>query len=613
MLKISDIPEENILFYDIETDHQYAPYAQLKLIGVKYGFEGKPERVKHLDQRKKFKEKLADRDTISVGFNNLNFDNIVLLRNNYTVNPDSNHDGFLMMKAIAPRLPSYSLKFVNWFYGGDPHWQEMEFEIWRQKTKSTWEEAIQLAPKHLINAYLDRDLSQHEFVFKLAWEKVQESPHWKAYQLDLSQGAPVAEMILKGGLFIDRKACREKIALMQNDRERYNQEAHLLSGGEITNVNSSKQVGAYLNTEGFALELSANGDFAVKKSDLVDLKEEDPIADLSYKVREINGTLKFFENYLAAAEAKPKDNGWIPYAIGISVARTRRFTSSSLYGINFQNANESAKAVQRVPEGWLGVWIDATQVENVVHIYESEGAERRQAYEADEDWNEYVWLCNRIKDKNKDKKYWDSVPSPEIPHWTIYKQFKTAKLALNFGMGVRKFCKITGVDSSIGYKTFNSIHEACPDIHILQNKVARLLVKYGRVQDVFGHIYSDEIKRAYKAVAYLVQGCGTGSLPKAQIAANYLTIHKFDEPSLKGGIMCGSTHDEIAMRLNLQLGPKRIQNILDELMSNMTKKFSLKFDNIPLRAKLYLSRTTAAEHEEVKISNTNRIREFSAT
>jgi hypothetical protein len=57
------------------------------------------------------------------------------------------------------------------------------------------------------------------------------------------------------------------------------------------------------------------------------------------------------------------------------------------------------------------------------------------------------------------------------------------------------------------------------------------------------------------------------------------------------GVLCGTTHDEIQGRISLLLEPDQIIATLQQMMEAMTSKFSPYFDNIPLRAKLYLSRT----------------------
>ena len=74
MIKISDIRESDIMFYDIETDHQFAAYAELKMIGVQYGFRGEPQLVESWGEKKRFRSALADPDIIKVQFNGINFD-----------------------------------------------------------------------------------------------------------------------------------------------------------------------------------------------------------------------------------------------------------------------------------------------------------------------------------------------------------------------------------------------------------------------------------------------------------------------------------------------------------------------------------------------------------
>lgn len=607
-LPIDEIAEEHILFYDIETDHQYAPYAKLKMIGVQEGINGKPFLIETKAQEAWFKKKLQCCKTLKCGWNSKSFDDIVLHRHGYPIVEENSHDLMLAMKTIHPRSASFSLKFCNFDWFCDPHFPEMVLEEWAKKNGlDKWQ-----GPKSLIGPYCLHDITQTKNMFQLIWDNVIKSEHWSAYLLDLSQGEPVREMMLEGGIYLSGDILKEKVAALQWEKMGWGQRAFQLSSGRVTNPNSTKQMGSYLNTEGFAMALTNDGEFSVNKSLLLDLIDVDcsdndrnAVARCTWETRRINASLKYFENYLAALQdASNSKPNWIPVSYSISNARTRRYTSSSMYGLNFQNANKEAKSVQIVPKGWLQVFIDSTQVENVVHIYESNDRARRRAYIADPNWNEYVWLCNQILGGERDKKELDSIQSPQIPNWSIYKQFKTVKLALNFGMGVTKFCTTAGIEHKVGKKMFDLIHDACPAIHRLQNRVSSDLVKYGQVRDVFGHIYSGDVRMAYKVVAYLVQGSGTASLPKAQIRANWETLK---ENGGRDAIMCGTCHDENVMRLNLKLGKMQILATLQKLMFNMTDRFSPKFDNIPLRAKLYLSRTTAKEAEEVFIEDKEKI------
>lgn len=584
----------------------------MKKLGVKYGFEGPAVEVKSQKQIDKFKEHYESPEILKVGFNNRNFDDIVLVRYGYNPHLQNLHDGFLMMKSISHGIPSYSLKYLNFHFFGDFHEPERELRHHQQKWKWEWDRI----PSSLMSPYLAHDLIQHKNIFQLAWDTVQKEEHWGAYLNDLSQGPVIQEMTLEGKLYLDRDKCVEKIEYLHNEIHKWNNAAYEISNGEVTNANSSKQVGEFLDTQGFELAITSSGEFQLRKQELVDLLDQHPIAQCTFNIRKANGNLKYFENYLTAIDYEKARRNLsssirhidIPVSYSISGCSTRRYLSSSFHKLNFQNPNEEAKSVQVVPDRWLGWWIDSTQIENVVHIYESEDDERRKSYEKDYNWSEYVWLCNRILGGNLTKEELDAIPSPQVPNWSIYKQYKTAKLALNFGMGLSKFCVTTGVRRDEGYQTFNMIHEACPAIHYLQEKVGRLLKKQGYVKDVFGYRYTSS--QAYKAVAYLIQGCGTAALPKAHLYSNFKTIHKFDTKSHAFGRMQTTTHDENSGRLDLQLGFEKIYDILKELMYNMTDKFSHKFDGIPLRAKLYLSRTTAKEHKEIKIEDTKTIYDY---
>lgn len=610
-LPIASLQDDNdVLFYDIETTDQFAPYCELKLIVAQYGLHGKPFIVATTAQKNAFRSRLANPRTLKFGWNNKNFDDIVLHRHGYPVCEQGSHDLMLIAKTIAPYLASYSLKFVSWHYFADAH--QPEFELERYAKHNNLEKWSIEGP--LMERYALHDIKQTAKLFQLFWDVVIRTKHWDAYCLDLSQGEPLRQMMLDGGLWLDETDLSQRIEALQLEKLHWEDEANRLSKGAVKNPNSSKQLGEYLDSEGFSLAVGDNGNFSVPKSVLIDLidlengEDLNPVARCAYEVRRANGALKYFQNYVAALTcnvanvdaARPK--GWIPVQYSISGARTRRYLSNSKFKLNFQNPDKEAKKVQLVPKGWLGVWIDSTQVENVVHIYESSDRDRRLAYEADENWNEYVWLCNQILGGSRGQAELDATPSPHKPNWSIYKQFKTAKLALNFGMGIAKFCETCGLGSSAGRHIFAQVQEACPAIARLQERVANDLSANGEVTDAFGHIYTG--KEAYKVVAYLIQGCGTGSLPKAQIRANYDTILPL------GGVLAGTTHDECSLRLPLSLGPDKLLATLQDLMYNMTGKFSHKFDNIPLRAKLYLSRTTTYDAEKINITDEEKLRSF---
>lgn len=590
--KLSAIPDDKVLFYDLETDSKFAPYAKIREIGVAYGWDNKRVIVRTDKDRELFKQRINDPTWWKFGFNNSNYDDIVLGRHGISVNYSNRHDGFLIFKAIAPLMPAYKLKFINWLMLGDHHFEEGKLVEYQKHTGEI--DQFDNIPPHILDPYLKKDLKQHRDVIRIGWDHVIKDPHWGAYMLDLSNAQPLYEMTYTGGVYVNKPMCSERVETYRARMFRINNWMRRKTDGIVTNANSSHQVGEFLDTtENFEIALSDSGNFSIPKKELADLRGKSPIARATYLYRQLQGTIKFYENYLEAANEGRLQLckiAHIPLSQSISAARTRRDISSSKYGINFQNPNELAKRAQKVPKGFLGVFFDATQVENVVHIYESEDVERRKTYESDPNWNEYVWLCNRILRSNKTKKDLEKIKSETVPNWSVYKLYKTIKLALNFGMGPKKFSQETGIDIELARLLFEEIHEACPAIHFLQNKVKKLLQKYGRVQDVFGHIYSGPVDKAYKVVAYLVQGCGTGSLPKAQRRAVWEVLQDHN-----AGHVCSTTHDEIGFRVRLDLGESKIIQVLKDIHWCMTDCFSPRFDNIPLRSKLYLTRTTTAD------------------
>lgn len=617
------------VFYDLETDGEHPQYCNMTLCGALVqvydeAIDGWAETV-HVWEAPFTEEKLEEirgvickPDIQRIGFNNLNFDDLVLFNHGVQVPEEGTEDAMLAVKTVCPGLPAHGLKFLCWYLMGDHHWEQFELN----QSGHRFEGGV-VTDK--LRKYHRKDLKQHRDIWDWIRERAYSAQHLEAYKLDMAMKLPLQEMTFDGGTLVDVEKCKTTMDVLLAKKELIQATVQVESKGAVKNANSNQQVGKFLAlVEGFELSLTATEEFQVKKKDLADItgmedeamrawrpgmqlpENFSSVALLAWQMKDNETLRKYVKNYLAAAEGTGL-NGWIPNAYGISRAATRRTLSKSFFKINFQNSTEAIDEFKLVPPGMLGWFIDSTQVENVVHIYESQDIARRQAYEEDEDWNEYVWLCNRILGTNKDKKELDSIKSKQVPHWSIYKLYKTVKLALNFGMGIRKFCKTLGLDSSVGKEVFSDIHRACPAIRQLQDRIEANLCTFGFVQDTFGHIYTGYEEEAYKVVAYLIQGCGTGSLPKAQLRANYDTLHRWSEDlGCNVGPLCTTTHDENSGLLRLDLGEEVLSAILTELMDNMTTKFTHKFDGIPLRAKLYLSTTNTADKKKYETKDYRR-------
>jgi hypothetical protein len=235
-------------------------------------------------------------------------------------------------------------------------------------------------------------------------------------------------------------------------------------------------------------------------------------------------------------------------------------------------------------------------------MWKSKDYERIRSYTANPDWSEYVWLCNRILGISHTREELDNIPSTANPAWSVYKQYKTCKLALNFGMGVSKFSKTNRIDAGRSRALFETIHKACPAIKGLQKMIAAEIAKKGYVQDPFGHIYTGDVEDAYKIVAYFVQGCGTGSVPKAITRAIWDVLQPLNQ-GVPGGaklaLMNTLTHDETGFRLHLSLPAPTLLKTLWDCLYCAEGMFSGFFDDIPLRAKLSLSITNAADAKTI--------------
>jgi hypothetical protein len=219
-----------------------------------------------------------------------------------------------------------------------------------------------------------------------------------------------------------------------------------------------------------------------------------------------------------------------------------------------------------VPEGWLGWWADSRQIETWC-LWASKDKARRAAYEADPNWNEYVWLCNTILGTKHSRKELEAMPSPLDPNTSIYNQYKRIKLAMNFFMGHELFAKRAGLTKEQARDLFDDVHRACPAIKGICNTLRPELFQTGFVRDPWGHVLDGDYKDMPPVAMYFQQGSGTSSAPKAMTVANYATLHKLDSDEPRWypcvyhpfrkkyayGTICGTTHDECAFRLSLGL------------------------------------------------------------
>jgi hypothetical protein len=622
--------DEKIITYDIETDSKHAPYANLKMIGYQIGLHNKPQLVDLHDKRSRnnFRNLIGNPEWTKVSYNGVNYDELVLRRHGFPVDSNNSHDVFLMVKCCCPMLPAYGLKFVNWYFFGDPHDAERKLHAYLKHHKSTKSNSglpMYQAPAELLRDYCVYDVTQTVRLFKLFWPIVQRSRHWEAYsQVELPMREVIHQMIMEGGDCVNVGRIRREIDALRERIGELNAQAVALTKGRVTNAASGKQVARELvDQEKFKLEVSDKGNLLLRKEDLITMLDLDnpnndtsKLGRITYEIRDTNNQLGFLRAYRRAALYelrrceeralyRKRKYVTIPKSYSLSTARTRRILSNSRFGINFQNQNKVGKGIQLVPTGWLGVWIDATQIENVVHIWRSNDVLRRRDYERSTEWNEYVWLTNTILGGQRSREELDRINSSVHPGWSIYKQFKTCKLALNFGMGVKKFCRTNGISEREGKQLFEQVHRACPAIRKLQDLVRREIVIHGYIQDPFGHIYSGSPDAAYKVVAYFVQGCGTGSVPKVMARAIYDTLSVLnneyewrgmeDSEGPQVAVMTNLVHDEIGFRIRTDLPSPRILSCLRECLECMEGRFAHRFDGIPLRAKLSLSRTNSAE------------------
>jgi hypothetical protein len=214
-----------------------------------------------------------------------------------------------------------------------------------------------------------------------------------------------------------------------------------------------------------------------------------------------------------------------------------------------------------------------------------------------------VWLCGKsLGNADLTKGDVERIKSPANPGWSLYKQYKTAKLAINFGMGKSEFQRRNRLTTQAANIAYNEIHRICPAIKNLIYKVRNEIYRYGFIQDPFGHVYSGDPDAAYKIVAHFIQGCGTGSVTKAIGRAIWEVLKNVErEANLNTCLatMTGLIHDSFEFRLSLLLSDKTIIRTLHSCLYCAEEQFSPFFDDIPIRAKLAISITNMAELKEI--------------
>src|SRR5215475_4379627 len=171
MQRIKDIPEDGIVFYDLESSSVYAPYCQLKMLAYQIGINGEIILLdlKNKKERRQFTDLLGS-EMMKVSYNGINFDDIVLWRHGIWVNPINRHDMYLALKTVHPTFPSYSLKSVNLLLDMDQSYEdawhdpEWALEQWLVRGKLTKSD-MYLAPPEILEPYCKHDVKQTCNVF----------------------------------------------------------------------------------------------------------------------------------------------------------------------------------------------------------------------------------------------------------------------------------------------------------------------------------------------------------------------------------------------------------------------------------------------------------------
>lgn len=518
-------------------------------------------------------DKCAD-PSIPKVFANAKYDLEVLRQHGIIVCGDV-HDVILMAKALYELWPSYSLKNLMYYYLGDLHREQLDMETWLVKHGHPRKNAMEHVPRELIQAYGTKDAHCTRKLALVLLTQLIAKDLMRGYEIDRQVIRPVWQME-QNGINIDRAWVSKHYQHLSREVMALRIKATKLTHANF-NLNSVPQIATYLKSAGIDVPKTEKGNPSLTKQTAK--KIQHPLVALRLRVTEV---AKQAQTYCANLLASIDKQGKVRPNFNISLAATRRFSSSgkvvedvSGNNLNWQNFPPVIRRAVTIPPGRVGWFFDYKQIENVIHIFFSGDAERRKIYEADPNWSEYLWLAEKVLGEKISKED------------DRYKRVKSTKLGMNYGMGWRLFAKVHDLPGDMARRMFNDVYRACPAIRTLQKDVAVALQQYGFVEDVFGYRYHGVPDKAYKVVAYLIQGCAAALMKSAIIRV----------AAIPGIQLHLTVHDE----LFISTADTPLQWALARRVRHAMTDYAHLFDGIPIRVEAYRSTTNWADKQLVNL------------
>jgi DNA polymerase-1 len=508
---------------------------------------------------------------------NANYDCTELTHHGFSIR-GTVHDTMLLVKCFYELLASYSLKNLGYYFLGDPHIEQMKLEEWFLLNYGTRDGDMGDLPRNLLESYALKDTRITHDLFEMFYPRVKENPKLlTSYHREIDVIWPVVRM-QQHGVLVDREWVKRYSKEAKQEVQALTQKCRTLTNDPTFNPNSNQQLAKILESSGSLLNRTAKGNVCLDKRARKSI--DHPIIEIKNRLEELSKkTGTYCENLLAATE----ESCVVKPSFNISLAATRRFSSGEIFDkvdaragkLNWQNFPEQMRHAVRVPKGYVGWFFDYKQIENVIHIFESRDEVRKQAYLSDENWSEYLWLAEQILGHSIEKTD------------RRYKLYKSTKLGMNYGMGVKTFSEYHGIPKEEARRLFNQIYQACPAIKKLQNSVENELSNFGCVYDPFGYVYHGTPDKAYKVVAYKIQGCAAALMKAAIVAVS----------KIKGVQLRLTVHDELYITTRDDAFQYTLARKIKKAMTN----FSDFFGGIPIRVECYRSTTTWAEKQLVKL------------
>lgn len=502
-----------------------------------------------------FRKRLASKHWTKLFFN-AKFDIPILLKLGLKIAGPVIDVQVMCQMAFPKEHPSekHSLKGLSRRLLKDLYLEEIKIKAWAKKHKK----GIGEAPDRLLFPYAIKDARRtiDLYFYTKAWfDKYQQ---WGVLKNEMFN-TRVMQRMEQTGMLLDMDEVQNQTIRLKKRAQKIKARLCRLTGNPTFNPNSTKQVAAAVYDGSFLPTRRApkTGKPQVNKLALIDQPSKVGAAILKYR-----GVTKAVKTYLVNFIDKADPNNVIHANLNQNGARTGRISCSDPNFTNLPRPSEDSLGHIRecvvARPGFRLVFIDFEQLEIRIQAHFTREPHVLEDIRAGRDLHSQT--CRRIFEREEDD-----------PEWSKWRYLaKKLNLAMQYGMGVQKFCDIVLQDSdgSVRLKLveakkyiddYKAVH---PNLVKLFDDVATEVATTGGVTNDYGRFMPVDRRAPYKGVNYKIQGTAADLMKKAM-----RRIHRF----LKGykSEMLMQVHDELIFEIHHT--EKHLVSRLASMMINRTR------------------------------------------